>query len=179
MDINVTKVEVQANSKFGPKKVLYVADGTKWNVAEKKPFYGLITGPGIYSVEIADFQGKPYIKYLSKKSGSNAPANAAGASVSKPVGNFDYKAKMEADKARQNEIALEFYCGLVKDVMIANKKDGEGIDLLAIQEAAYSMLKNHKKLVEMLDAQEEIAEPEVKTTYQKAAEALAEEGIPV
>ena len=69
MDINVTRVEVQANSKYGPKKVLYVDDGTKWNVAEKKPFYNLITGPGMYSVEIADFQGKPYIKYLSKKVG--------------------------------------------------------------------------------------------------------------
>lgn len=178
MDINVTKVEVQSTGKFGPRKVLHVADGTKWNVAEKKPFYGLITGPGVYSVEIADFQGKPYIKYLSKKSGSNATVSADGVSMPKSSGNFDYKAKLEADKVRQNEIALEFYCGLVKDIMIANKKDGEDIDCLAVQEAAFSLLKNHKKLIEMIGAQDEEAPAEMKSTYQKAMDSLKEEEIP-
>lgn len=178
MDINVTKVEVQVSGKYGPKKVLHVSDGTQWNVAEKKPFYSLITGPGIYSVEIADFQGKPYIKYLSKKSNASAHATAGGTSVSKSAGNFDYKAKLEADKVRQNEIALEFYCGLVKDVVIANKKDGEEIDCLAIQDMAFSLLKNHKKLIEMIDAQEEPAVEEAKSTYQKAMDSLAEEEAP-
>ena len=64
MDINVVKVDVVNNGKFGPKKVLTVADGTKWNIPQKKPFYNLVTGPGMYSVEVDDFNGNPYIKYL-------------------------------------------------------------------------------------------------------------------
>ena len=174
MEINVVKVDVVNSGKFGPKKVLTVSDGTKWNVSQKKPFYNLVTGPGTYSVEIGDFNGTPYIQYL--KPLNAAPKSAPGAALGgnpKAAQGFDYKLKLEAEKERQTEIALEFYCGLVKDVKIANKKDGEDIDLQEIQDLAYAMLKRHKSLVQMATAVTDTPAPaEVKTTYQKAVESL-------
>lgn len=179
MDINVVKVDVVNNGKYGPKKVLTVDDGTKWNVTEKKPFYNLVTGPGMYSVEMGDFNGTPYIKFL--KPMQNAPKTASG-SVSnagaRPNAGYDYKAKLEADRNKQNEIALEFYCNLAKDVAIANKKDGVDIDLQAIQDDAYALFKRHKSLLEMANAITAPATaPEMKTTYQKAVESLEKDAM--
>lgn len=175
MDINVVKVDVINSGKFGPKKVLTVDDGTKWNVAQKKPFYNLVTGPGMYSVEVGDFNGTPYIKYL--KPMQNAPKTAQGSvsgSLPKQVSGFDYKAKLEADRTRQNEIALEFYCGLAKDVMIANKKDGEDIDLQEVQDNAFALFKRHQSLLQLADAVTTgPSKPEMKPAYQKAEEELA------
>ena len=175
MDINVVKVDVVNNGKFGPKKVLTVADGTKWNIPQKKPFYNLVTGPGMYSVEVDDFNGNPYIKYLKPL---NAEAKTATGGVSAPAAKsapgFDYKAKLEADKERQNEIALEFYCGLAKDVMIANKKDGVDIDLQEVQDNAWALFKRHKSLLQLADVvTQDSSQPDMKPTWKKAQEELA------
>lgn len=174
MDINVVKVDVVNNGKFGPKKVLTVDDGTKWNVAEKKPFYGLVTGPGMYNVEIGDFNGTPYIKYLKPLNAEPKTASSAVSSnAPKSASGFDYKTKLAADRERQNEIALEFYCGLAKDVAIANKKQGVDIDLQEIQDNAWALFKRHKSLLQLADVVSEPPAPaEMKSTYQKAVESL-------
>lgn len=142
MDINVTRVEVQANSKFGPRKVLYVADGTKWNVAEKKPFYNLITGPGMYSVEIADFQGKPYIKYLSKKGGAATDTTPA---AGKPQEGANLSDKLAFEKAKQNDILVEFYARLAFDIL--NAKNPGNVSSSEVMLEAGRMIRLHKSTV--------------------------------
>lgn len=177
MDINVVKVDVVNSAKFGTKKVLHVDDGTKWNVSEKKPFYGFVNGPGKYNVEIGDFNGTPYIKYLKAlDNGSKTPASAVSSASGSGASPDNYKARLAADRMRQNEIALEFYCGLAKDIMIANKKDGEVIDMQEVQDAGWALFKRHKSMLELADMNDQPAKPaEVKSTFQKATEALTAE----
>ena len=174
MLINVTRVENNNSVKYGKRKILHVDDGTSWNVAEKKPFYNSVTGPGMYEVEMAEFQGKPYIKYLKPANAGAKPATGATVStVAKPSTGIDYKAKLEQDKARQDDIRLEFYCGLVKDIMIANKKKDEDISLEKVQDDAYALFKRHLRLLELASVAGQEKPAEMKPAYQKASEELA------
>lgn len=161
MDINVTRVEVQANSKYGPKKVLYVDDGTKWNVAEKKPFYNLITGPGMYSVEIADFQGKPYIKYLSKKGGAAISATPAAV---KPQEGANSSDKLAFEKAKQNDILVEFYARLAFDIL--NAKNPGKVSSGEVMLEAGRLVRLHKSTVVSYEMSEDKIQTE---TFDKVA----------
>lgn len=150
-DIKVVRVEKQESPKYGAKKVLYVDDGSKWNVSSKKPFYDAVTGPGMYSVNIKDFNGTQYISYLEFKGALNAQ-NATSQPVSSTGGSgssgTNYQAKIDADKKRQDDIRLEFYCGLAKDIMIANKKDGVDINPNTVMAYGWAMYNRHLNLLE-------------------------------
>lgn len=178
MDINVTKVEVQTTGKFGPRKVLHVADGTKWNVAEKKPFYDLITGPGIYSVEIAEFQGKPYIKYLSKKGNGGTTSTAA---AEKPQEGGVLSDKLAFEKAKQNDILVEFYARLAFDIL--NAKNPGCVSSGEVMLEAGRLVRLHKSTVVAY----ELDEGKIQTdTFEKVADEAAnsessskpEDGVP-
>lgn len=180
MDINVIRVEVHKSPKFGDKKILHVDDGTSWNVAQKKPFYDKVTGPGLYSVEVDEYKGKPYIRSLYPKgtvTGQNRPTTnvSAGAGTQARVASYEagLEKRLDADKKKQDDIRLEFYCGLVKDVAIANKQGKELIDLDKIQEEAFRLFKMHSSLLEMAQAQSNAPKTSLVPTAAKAEAELA------
>lgn len=187
MDIKVIQVEVKESPQYGKRKVLHVDDGSKWNVSSKKPFYDDVVGPGIYSVSIKQFNGKDYISYLSFK-GAIQGQTAAVAGFSTPVGvptpenvkaavagvnaeNNALQMRLEADKKRQDDIRLEFYCGLAKDIAIANKKDGVDISPLSVVACGYTMYNRHLSLLKGKETpSEEAAEQEKGKTTEEVEE---------
>jgi len=160
MDIKVVRIEVNHSDKYGEKKILHVDDGTKWNVRADKPFYKNVVGPGIYDATFKEFQGHEYISYLKFKSAADgqnqATTNetpASGMVVAK--GNYEaaLKAKMDADKKRQDDIRLEFYCGVAKDILIANKKAGKDINHRDVLAIGLDLYKAHLEVLEMVQLQ--------------------------
>jgi hypothetical protein len=173
MDINVIRVEMHKSAQYGDKKILHVDDGTKWNVAQKKPFYDKVTGPGLYSIDVAEFQGKPYIKSLYPKNVAGAPAAVKSTTVKNTSYEAGLEKRLDADKKKQDDIRLEFYCGLVKDVAIANKQGKELIDLDKIQEEAFRLFKMHSALLEMAQAQGNTSKTSLMPTAQQCEAELA------
>ena len=183
-DINVLKVEVRHSDQYGDKKILHVDDGSKWNVTEKKPFYGEVKGPGIYSADFKDYQGKPYISWLKFKGALNAqnqattaPAAASGTGSTQSNYDANLKLRLAADKKRQDDIRLEFYCGVAKDILIANKEDGQVINPSDVINLGVMLYKSHLESLEILDLQAQGKAEAAKshtgtTTYSKAEEAL-------
>jgi hypothetical protein len=178
-EIKVLRVEVKHSEQYGNRKVLHVDDGSKWNVAEKKPFYNSVTGPGLYEAEFKDYQGKPYIAYIRFKGALDAqnqatsPVKAAGnGSVAGAGYEANLKARLEADKKRQDDIRLEFYCGIAKDILIANSEKGMVInpnDVLAI---GCDLYKKHLEALELLQAQTAPAPSSTGTAYERATAEL-------
>lgn len=176
-DITVTRVEVNHSDKYGDKKILHLDDGSKWNVAEKKPFYNEISGPGVYTADFKEFQGKPYIAFLRFKGamqGQNRPTTGS-APVLGTGSAVGLKERLEADKKRQDDIRLEFYCGVAKDILIANKKKDQDINHNQVIELGVDLYKKHLDMLEMLRAQAENPILTVNdTTYNRAKAALDE-----
>lgn len=184
-DIKVLRVEVKHSEQYGNRKILHVDDGSKWNVAEKKPFYNAVTGPGVYDADFKDFQGKPYIAYLKFKCALDAqnqatsPVKAAGnGNVAAANYEANMKLRMEADKKRQDDIRLEFYCGVAKDILIANKKKDEPINHNDVIAMGADLYKKHLDMLEMMQAQAEGKADATKsvtgTAYSRAEAALKE-----
>lgn len=182
-DIKVLRVEVNHSDKYGDKKVLHLDDGSKWNVSEKKPFYNSISGPGTYVAEFKEFQGKPYISYLKLKAALDGQNQArtnvsTGSGTSTAAANYEanLKLRLEADKKRQDDIRLEFYCGVAKDILIANKPEGiSTIDYHDVIGMGVELYKMHLDALDMLQAQSEGKTQPVSNTgvtYQKAKEEL-------
>ncbi len=178
-DIKVLRVEVNHSDKYGDKKILHLDDGSKWNVAEKKPFYASITGPGTYTAEFKEFQGKPYIAYMKLKSaldGQNQArtnvSNSSGTTTAAANYEANLKLRLEADKKRQDDIRLEFYCGVAKDILIANKQEAI-IDYHDVIGMGVELYKMHLDALDLLQAKGANA-PVSSTgpTYQKAKEEL-------
>lgn len=178
-DIKVLRVEVNHSEKYGDKKILHLDDGSKWNVAEKKPFYASITGPGTYTAEFKEFQGKPYIAYMKFKAaldGQNTAKTSVsgGSGTGTAVANYEanLKLRLEADKKRQDDIRLEFYCGVAKDILIANKQEGAMINHRDVIGMGLDLYRMHLEALDMLQAQLEgktqVTSPNSDTTYNKA-----------
>lgn len=182
-DIKVKQVEVKHSAQYGDRKVLHLEDGSKWNISEKKSFYGAVTGPGIYTAEFKEYNGKPYIAYIALKcalDGQNQPtANlSAGANTQAARANYEasLKQRMEADKKRQDDIRLEFYCGVAKDILIANKTDNTPINYADVMAMGKDLYKMHVATLDMLQAQEDsnMAANETSSQYDRAKAALEE-----
>ena len=181
-DIKVLRVEVKHSEQYGDKKILHIDDGSKWNVAEKKPFYKDISGPGIYYADFKDFQGKPYIAYLKFKGaldGQNqatAGSQAVMGTGTPSAAQIGLKERLAADKKRQDDIRLEFYCGIAKDILVANKKDGEDINHNEVIAIGLDLYKKHLDVLEMLQAQaagmEQAKQSQTGTQYSRAKAAL-------
>ena len=152
MDITVTKVDVE-ETKFGVKKVLYAKDGNKYRVGSKQRFYDEVRGPGIYSITMGEYNGKPFVKNLEFKMAAPGELSAsANVSMAGNKQGQSFEEKMLMDKRKQDDIRLEFYTGIAKDIAIANKKEGEDIDISAVQIMAKNMVITHLKMLPIIDA---------------------------
>lgn len=152
MEVKIVKIE-KMESKFGVRKVLTDASGNQYKVSNKQRFYDECIAPGIYDITMSEYMGKPCVKWLTYKGN-----NADGSSTPKATKAYQSLAnsaksqnaaeeRLRFEEMKQNDIRLEFYCGLVKDVMIANKKEGEDVSLDAIQAEAKKMYTKHQLLL--------------------------------
>lgn len=112
------------NGKNGEYKALELQDGTKMTVKSSKKGYASVTGAGDYSIDVKEYMGTRYINAIFPVAGSTpvkAPANATADKRMLPVDNITEvnKKRLDFDKARQEEIKLECYAGIAKDVLIA------------------------------------------------------------
>lgn len=171
MDIKIVSIRV-VSDKFGTKKILKAEDGLEYKVTQKQKFYNDVKGPGVYEIRMGEYKGHPFVEWASFKSA--LPSDAKKEEATKAVMAVMSDKRIEMDKRRQNDIRLEFYCGLVKDVMIANKKKDEDIKLEDIMPAATALYKDHIKTLDILDVQEEaVAEADKPITAARAEAEIA------
>lgn len=121
--IKVVSMKV-INGKNGEYKALVTDDGTKWNVKNTKKGYGSITGAGDYTIDIKEYMGTRYINAIFPVPGSAASQPATSAANDKrmlPINNITEvnQKRLDFDKAKQDEIKLECYAGIAKDILIA------------------------------------------------------------
>lgn len=162
MEITVTRVNVE-ETKFGVKKVLYATDGNKYRIGARQKFYDDVQDPGIYSVSMGEFNGKPFVKWLEYKGplpSDNKFVPKKDALPVAPGPNASFADKMHFEQKKQDDIRLEFYTGIAKDLAIANKQGNLPIDPLDVQHMAMKMVKTHMEILEMLDQESKSLEVE-------------------
>lgn len=111
--------------------------GKQYKVSEKSRYtFQNVQGVGLYDVEVGDYMGHEVVKKLKplQTAGLDTvnPTTVASAPVAKasPAVETD-KARLDFAAAKQNEIKLECYAGIAKDVLIANgKKDITAKDVM-------------------------------------------------
>ena len=155
MEVNIIKIE-KSETKFGVKKVLTAEDGTTYKISSKQKFYDSIVSTGMYELKMDEYQGHPFVAWATFKGGYNQLSGASNPALptTKKVDSKSYEDKLKADKERQNDIRLEFYCNLAKDIAIANKKDGVDVSYEEVQEIGRKMYYKHLVILGIMKAEE-------------------------
>lgn len=156
MQVNITSVELKPKAYKGAVTNYYVLtddQGNKYQISEKSRYtWQNVQGKGTYEIEMGEYMGHPVVKKLKPivTSGDNAPA-AKPANVAQPVAPTVAadKARLDFAAAKQNEIKLECYAGIAKDVLIANgKKDITAMDVMQF---AKDMMVLHNDIIALGD----------------------------
>ena len=153
--VKVIRIEVK-NDKFGTKKHLFTDDGQEFKVGTKNKCYSSITANGEYELTMSEYQGKPFVKWakLLKAADGVAPAPVAQPAPSNAKSSVTVKTdpdKLAFEKRKQDEIRLEFYANLAKEVLIANRDISdkkEPISAKAVMELAEEFADIHVKIVD-------------------------------
>ena len=121
--VKVIRIEVK-NDKFGTKKHLFTDDGQEYKVGTKNKCYSSITANGDYELTMSLFNDKPFVKWAKLLKPADGVAPAPVATQPKPAAGIAMiktdPDKMAFEKRKQDEIRLEFYSNLAKDVLIHN-----------------------------------------------------------
>lgn len=156
MQVNITSVELKPKAYKGAVTNYYVLtddQGNKYQISEKSRYtWQNVQGKGTYEIEMGEYMGHPVVKKLKPivTSGDNAsaakPANVAQTLA--PTVAAD-KARLDFAAAKQNEIKLECYAGIAKDILIANgKKDITAMDVMQF---AKDMMVLHNDIIALGD----------------------------
>lgn len=156
MQVNITSVELKPKAYRGAVTNYYVLtddQGNKYQISEKSRYtWQNVQGKGTYEIEMGEYMGHPVVKKLKPivTSGDNAPA-AKSTSVTQTVAPTVAadKARLDFAAAKQNEIKLECYAGIAKDILIANgKKDITAMDVMQF---AKDMMVLHNDIIALGD----------------------------
>lgn len=136
MQTNIVSVELKPKAYKGAVTNYYILtddQGKTYQISEKSRYtWQNVQGAGTYDIEMGEYMGHPVVKKLKPivTTGSNEPAPVkAAAPVASPAASD--KARLDFAAAKQNEIKLECYAGIAKDVLIANgKKDIKAMDVM-------------------------------------------------
>lgn len=162
MKENVVRIELSENQ-YGQKKQVVLASGSTLNVTSKNRCFNAFTIPGEYDIVTRDFNGKMAVQSARRLGDSKVmPANIQQP-VARPVSNVAAQTldkKLEFDKARQKDIMIECYMGIAKDIVVANKKDGDITPGLVMDMAAELMFA-HNKLLNGYNPHIESKKPEI------------------
>lgn len=151
--VKVIRIEVKSD-KWGTKKVLTTDAGEEFKVGPKNKCYSGITANGDYELTMSEYNGKPFVKWakLLKAADGSAPAAQATTAAKPNVTTIKTDPdKLAFEKRKQDEIRLEFYANLAKEVLIANRDIAEKKEPLSakvIMEMAEEFAEIHVNLVE-------------------------------
>ena len=163
MEIKIVNVET-VDDKWGLRKVLTDDKGNKYKVTAKQKFYEHVHGAGIYDIRFGEFKGKQYVQWATLVS-------PLGGNDTKPAEKSQEGAilsdKMAFEKAKQNDILVEFYARLAFDMLMARKKADEIITPGMIMLEAGRLVRLHKSTVVSYELDEENIQAE---TFDKATE---------
>lgn len=147
MLINVDKIEIIKDN-FGTKKVLTTNDGQTYKIGEKNRCYNSVSSKGQYDITMGDFQGKPFVKSIKPINVSAQPANKE---MTVKSSYYDSKEKLAFEKNKQDEIKIECYSGIAKDILIHNASvAGKEVSIDKVMEVAYELIRGHKAVLDIL-----------------------------
>lgn len=134
MKVNIISVEMKPKAFKGQVTNYYILTddtGKQYSISEKSRYTWMnVQGKGTYEIEMGDYMGHPVVKKLRPLVTDGAEPKAAPKPVENPAQQSE-KARLDFAAAKQNEIKLECYAGIAKDVLIANgKKDIKAIDVM-------------------------------------------------
>lgn len=137
MQVKIVDVKLQPKAYKGAVTNYYILtgeDGHEYKISEKSRYtFQNVAGIGTYDIELGDYMGHEVVKKLrpiKTASLDTVGAPVANVAVTKPTVEAD-KARLDFAAAKQNEIKLECYAGIAKDVLIANgKKDIKAMDVM-------------------------------------------------
>ena len=147
MNVNVIRVE-ERTDKYGTKKILHTEDGKQYKVSSKSFAYDSIHGAGPYDITMGTYMDKPFVKGLK----------FLGVYKDTPKQEKPQQAPISADrvsfeKARQDEIKLECYAGIAKDVCIHNAKIArEVVTVKGIMNLAKDMFIMHNDIIALKES---------------------------
>ena len=163
MDVNIIHVDT-IDDKWGLRKVMTDDKGNKYKVTAKQKFYDHVQGAGIYALRMGEFKGKQFVQWaeLKEPAGGSTPA-ASG----KPQEGPNLSDKMALEKAKQNDILVEYYARLAFDILMARKKEDEVVTSSMVMLEAGKLIRLHKSTVVSYELDENNIQAE---TFDKKAE---------
>ena len=176
MEVKIVSVET-VDDKWGLRKVLTDEKGNKYKVTAKQKFYDNVHNAGIYDVRFGEFKGKQFVQWATLVSplGGNDTKLAE-----KPQEGAVLSDKMAFEKAKQNDILVEFYARLAFDILMSRKKDDEIVTSSMVMLEAGKLVRLHKSTVVAYELDENNIQAETfdKATADKPAAEPKEEEPP-
>ena len=173
MEVKIVNVET-IDDKWGLRKVMTDDKGNKYKVTAKQKFYDNVHNAGVYDVRMGEFKGKQYVQWATFVSplGGNDTKPAE-----KPQECGVLSDKMAFEKAKQNDILVEFYARLAFDILMSRKKEDEVITPSVVMLEAGKLVRLHKSTVVAYELDENNIQAEAfdKATAEKPAEEQAAE----
>lgn len=163
MEVKIVNVET-VDDKWGLRKVLTDDKGNKYKVTAKQKFYDNVHNAGVYDVRMGEFKGKQYVQWATFVS-------PLGGNDTKPAEKTQEGAvlsdKMAFEKAKQNDILVEYYARLAFDILMARKKEGEIVTSSMVMLEAGKLVRLHKSTVVSYELEENNIQAE---TFDKKAD---------
>lgn len=149
--VKIVKVEVNS-TQYGTKKHLTADNGEVYKIGEKNRCYNAVTQTGDYDITFGTFQGKPFVQNIKLVGANSSGAAPSAAKTLNAKSNYmDSKEKLEFEKMKQNEIKIECYAGIAKDILIHNAAiKGVAVDAGNVLETAYELIRGHKAVLDIL-----------------------------
>lgn len=144
MEKVITNIEAK-EGKFGMYKTLFFDDGSKMSITANNRSYGVFTGAGTYDLTFKNYNGKEVIsgaKRLSKGDLSAAQEIIGKKPVTAAQSMED---RISFEREKQKDIMIECYMGIAKDIVIANKKEGN-IKAEDIENMAFELVASHYRV---------------------------------
>ena len=150
MKVNIISAEVKPKTYRGQITNYYILTddtGKQYSISEKSRFtWQNVKGKGTYEIEMGDYMGHPVVKKLQPivTEGISTPAPKAAA-LAQNTAQQTEKARLDFAAAKQNEIKLECYAGIAKDVLIASGK--KEIKAMEIMQYAKDLMVLHDDII--------------------------------
>ena len=153
MKVNIISVEMKPKAFKGQVTNYYILTddtGKQYSISEKSRYTWMnVQGKGTYEIEMGDYMGHPVVKKLRPlvTDGSQAKAPAPKPAAAETPVQQTEKARLDFAAAKQNEIKLECYAGIAKDVLIASGK--KNIEAKDIMQYAKDLMLMHNTIIEL------------------------------
>lgn len=153
MEVNIISVEMKPKAYKGQVTNYYILTddkGQQYSISEKSRYtWQNVKGKGTYDIEMGDYMGHPVVKKLRPIVTESAESKPVAKPVAESPAQQSEKARLDFAAAKQNEIKLECYAGIAKDVLIANGK--KNIEAKDVMQFAKDLMLMHNTIIELGD----------------------------